>query len=153
MNLDAENSYDKIIREAIQSGKFDNLPGKGKPLKLDDNPFEDPEWRLANHLLKANDFTLPWLATRQEILADLEAARADFGRAWRRSRAAKTDPVEWQRAAQRMETQIEALNKRIRDYNLSAPESRFQLIVIRYEDEISRLERQAPPEEPASAVG
>ena len=30
---------DDIIDEAISEGLFDNLPGKGKPLKLNTNPF------------------------------------------------------------------------------------------------------------------
>jgi hypothetical protein len=29
-------------------GKFDDLPGKGKPLRLDDNSMVGPEWRLTS---------------------------------------------------------------------------------------------------------
>ena len=43
-------SIEEIIRRAIQEGKFDDLPGKGEPLQLDDNPHEDPEWRAAHHI-------------------------------------------------------------------------------------------------------
>jgi len=52
------------IRRAIEEGKFDNLPGKGKPLNLEQNPFEDPEWRLANHVLITSGFSLPWIEKR-----------------------------------------------------------------------------------------
>ena len=36
----------KQIREAIEDGKFDNLPGKGKPLDLSENPqlTSAPSW-------------------------------------------------------------------------------------------------------------
>ena len=49
-------SADEAIRKAMEEGKFDNLPGKGKPLKLDEDPFEDPEWRLANKMLKEGGY-------------------------------------------------------------------------------------------------
>ena len=64
------------IRRAIEEGKFDNLPGKGKPLHLDQNPFEDPDWRLANHVLKTSGFSLPWIEKRNEIEALIQTARS-----------------------------------------------------------------------------
>jgi len=36
---------DEIIRRAIEEGQFDDLPGKGKPLRLDEDPNSDPAWR------------------------------------------------------------------------------------------------------------
>ena len=37
----------KQIEAAMERGEFTNLPGKGKPLKLDTNPFltRKPEWQ------------------------------------------------------------------------------------------------------------
>ena len=35
------------ISRAMREGKFSNLAGKGKPLRLEDDQFADPEWRLA----------------------------------------------------------------------------------------------------------
>jgi hypothetical protein len=41
-----------MIKEAMERGEFDNLPGKGKPIDLTEY-FETPEEiRLANSLLK-----------------------------------------------------------------------------------------------------
>ena len=37
-----ERAIEKIIREAIERGEFDNLPGTGKPLDLSD--ADDPDW-------------------------------------------------------------------------------------------------------------
>lgn len=37
-----ESWVDRQVREAIERGEFDNLPGAGKPLHLDD----DPDWWL-----------------------------------------------------------------------------------------------------------
>ncbi|HSL44695.1 MAG TPA: DUF1992 domain-containing protein [Anaerolineales bacterium] len=43
---------ESIIKDAMERGEFDNLPGKGKPIDLTEY-FETPEEvRLANSLLK-----------------------------------------------------------------------------------------------------
>ena len=60
-------NIEELIQRAIQEGKFSDLPGKGKPLRLDENPHADPDWQLAYHLLKENSFSLPWLELRQEL--------------------------------------------------------------------------------------
>jgi DnaJ family protein C protein 28 len=70
------------IRRAMEEGQFDNLPGKGKPLNLDENPYEDPEWRMAHHILHNSGFSLPWIETRREIETNLEAARTSIKTTW-----------------------------------------------------------------------
>ncbi len=40
------------IKKAIQEGEFDNLPGQGKPLKLDDMSHIPKELRVAYKVLK-----------------------------------------------------------------------------------------------------
>ncbi len=116
---------DEKINRAMEAGEFDNLPGKGKPLKLDENPFEAAELRAAHHLLKENDFTLPWIETWNEIEADREAARAELRaarvRCWRAGRAAA-----WELAKANFTGQVHAINRRILGYNLSVPAAVFQ---------------------------
>ncbi len=68
------------IRRAIEEGKFDDLPGKGKPLKLEDDPFVDPEWRLAHHMLRCSGFSLPWIERRQEEAWVRQRIHLDAGR-------------------------------------------------------------------------
>ena len=46
--------------------------GKGKPLRLEDDSLEDPEWRMAYHMLREGGFSLPWIELRQEIVTTLE---------------------------------------------------------------------------------
>ena len=46
------------ILEAQRAGAFDNLPGKGKPLELDDQSWVPEELRVAYHVLK-NAHVLP----------------------------------------------------------------------------------------------
>ncbi len=72
------NGVDEQIRLAIENGEFDNLPGKGKPLNLEENPFEDPEWRTAYCFLRNSGFTLPWINMRKEIEKDIMAARVSL---------------------------------------------------------------------------
>jgi DnaJ homolog subfamily C member 28 len=73
---------DDAIEKAMREGKFDDLPGKGKPLSLDENPHEDPDWRLAHHVLKNGGFSLPWIETRKEIEDETGRARQALRRAW-----------------------------------------------------------------------
>jgi hypothetical protein len=68
------------IRQAIEAGEFNDLAGKGQPLKLREYPFEDPEWRLAFHALSSSGYTLPWIETRREIESELANARKSLHR-------------------------------------------------------------------------
>src|SRR5215472_9401044 len=55
------------IREAMDAGLFDNLPGKGKPLALDDDSNVPEEMRLSFKILK-NAGCLPIeMEVRKEI--------------------------------------------------------------------------------------
>ncbi len=137
---------DDHIRRAQEEGKFEDLPGKGEPLHLDENPLEDPEWRLANHLLRSSGYTLPWIEARREIQAEIEAARADLRRAWdwRQTDHSSDHSIsqvqaEWQRAIEAFRQRIIQVNRRIFDYNLKAPSSRFQLLKIDHEKEIQSI--------------
>lgn len=128
------SSIDELIRKAMEEGKFDDLPGKGKPLPLDDNPHEDPEWSLAYHVLRNGGFSLPWIEARQAIENDLAAARQALQRTWQwreaalqRSQTQEQVETEWQRAVQTFGEAVVALNKRIQEYNLQAPADPFQL--------------------------
>ena len=48
-----ERIVEAIIKDAMERGEFDNLPGKGKPIDLTEY-FETPEeLRLANSVLKS----------------------------------------------------------------------------------------------------
>ncbi len=58
MSKRLESLTEKNIREAIEKGEFDNLPGKGQPLDLSENPFEDPDLRTVHRLLR-NAVSLP----------------------------------------------------------------------------------------------
>jgi DnaJ family protein C protein 28 len=136
-------NIEEHIRKAIEEGKFNDLPGKGKPINLDDNPHADPEWDLAYHMLKGAGFTLPWIETRQEILTLLEEQRQTLRQAWNwRTENLPKDPTntlvaaEWQRALEAFRDQITRLDRRIVVLNLEVPNPRFQLARLQVEKEI-----------------
>lgn len=62
-----EKVAEKKIQEAMENGEFNNLPGKGKPIKLDDDSHIPPECRVAYRILKNAGFTHPEIAERKEI--------------------------------------------------------------------------------------
>ncbi len=63
--------YEKIaeerIREAMQRGEFDNLPGKGKPVKLENDSHIAPELRIAHKILKNAGCLPPEIEIKKEI--------------------------------------------------------------------------------------
>jgi hypothetical protein len=97
--IEHELGIDRVIREAIERGDFDDLPGRGKPLDLSTYDLSN-EWRLAYDVVKQAGETLPWIALGNEIeqfrdrlkhqlqLAGRESARYLGEDARRRRRAA-----------------------------------------------------------------
>ncbi len=78
MNIFERIAENKIL-EAIEAGAFNNLPGRGKPLKLEDDSQVPPELRMAYRIMKMADCLPPELELRREIvqLQDLMAALPD----------------------------------------------------------------------------
>jgi len=142
-------NIDEQIRQAMQRGDFENLPGKGKPLDLTQFPYEDPGWRVAYRMLKENGYTLPWIETRRKIELDFEQATKSLGQNWEWRKDATTRRSlpqaerEWQHAIQRFRKQVTDLNKRIRDYNLEIPSNQFQRRIIDAEQEIQKITSSA----------
>ncbi len=63
--------FDKLVEERIKNaqkkGDFNNLPGSGKPLDLDDNSCVAEDLRLAYKILKNADFAPPEIEIKNEI--------------------------------------------------------------------------------------
>ena len=67
------------IRAAMARGEFDNLPGRGRPLRLDDLSRVPAELRMGFKLLRNADCLPPELEARKEVarLGTLIAATGD----------------------------------------------------------------------------
>jgi hypothetical protein len=72
---------ERKIREAMERGEFDGLPGKGKPLDLSDEPLVPEELRVAYKVLRNAGYLPPELELHNEIvrLKDLIDAIVDEG--------------------------------------------------------------------------
>jgi hypothetical protein len=107
-----ESAIDKQIREAEERGDFDNLPGRGKPLRLDN---WDAEWGLAFHVLKNAGETLPWISLQR----DIDTARAKLDDFLRRVR--HIPPAERGRARELYLRKAAELDKLLEEYAFSVP--------------------------------
>ena len=69
-----------VIREAMERGEFDNLPGKGRPLNLSDDPLLDPMTSIVNRILRDNGLSHPLIEARhRRRLIALDTTVFDFG--------------------------------------------------------------------------
>jgi len=123
-----ESMAEKRLREAIENGEFDDLPGKGEPIDLRENPFEDPDLRAVHRLLRNAGFAPAWIEERKDIDAELAATTAKLSRAWALFGPQGKSPseAEWERSEKEFSEQVLELQQRIRIYNLKAPAVVFQ---------------------------
>lgn len=143
---DIERGVEAIIRKAMEEGAFDDLRGKGKPLNLSENPWVDPEWRLAFSMLQDEGFVLPWMEKRNDIEQELAIARQTLARAWA-WRGEKIEggsdasfiESEWTKAKSLFREKLAELNKRIENYNLEVPSTVFQRVKVDAEKEIEEV--------------
>jgi DnaJ family protein C protein 28 len=144
-----ETVMDELIEEAMRNGDFDNLPGKGKPLKLSKNLF-GAETELAYGLLKNNDYTLPWISQRREIMADIDTFRERLQAAWlgygaeyrvtEDELALRSLEAGWRHYLNKeVSEEIEKLNKRIADVNLKQPREVEEILKLNLKRELDRI--------------
>lgn len=148
MRYDWHNLIDDLIQEGREDGVFDNLPGKGKPLKLNKNIYA-ADSELAHSLMKHNDLTPAWIMNRNHILEKLDALRAHMRRTWQRHErefrliedACHRDSltISWDNVCQKWQGEIDKLNKEINDFNLKRPIDRMELIKLNLESELKRV--------------
>ena len=65
--LGFEKIAERKIMEALEKGEFDNLPGKGEPLAIEDISNIPEDLRLAYRILKNADCLPPELQLKKEI--------------------------------------------------------------------------------------
>jgi hypothetical protein len=62
-----QSIVEERIRKAQEEGLFDNLPGKGKPLRLDDDSRIAPHLRASYRILRNAGILPPEMQLRKEI--------------------------------------------------------------------------------------
>ena len=70
------------LQDALAKGEFANLPGKGKPLALDEDRLADPVQWMARHILRNSGMSVPWVEERQRIEEALALATKRLARSW-----------------------------------------------------------------------
>jgi DnaJ homolog subfamily C member 28 len=140
-----ESLIEQKIREAMDQGEFDDLSGKGEPIDLTENPFEDPDWRTAHRMLRNAGFAPAWIEERKDIETEIEAARTTLGRIWmvwrnaRHTEHSGSAEVRWRKALEDFRIKSVELNRRIEIWNLKAPAVGVHRNRIDFDREIDRI--------------
>ena len=120
------------IQEAVARGEFDNLPGTGKPLNLEDDHLAGDK-TSAYRLLKQNGYAPPEIELLKEIRRESERAEQQMNRLRAQARDLRTRRVppfpgekrayneSVEKAASAYEEKLRALNRKILTFNLSVP--------------------------------
>lgn len=127
-----DSHVDQTIRKAMEEGQMDNLPGAGKPLKLDNDPNTPNEMKLAYKILKDNDLAPDWMMTGRELNEREKKLRDRVQRtasAYQSSQRSESDPSKriqaehaWNRAQQQLALDSARFNRDLATYNLKAPQ-------------------------------
>lgn len=139
---------DELIEEAKERGEFDNLPGEGKPLDLDSNPYAGDN-ELSYKILKDNNFTLPWIMDRNELMDVIADYRERMKKQWdvhgpqlqamMRGGQAPMAKSRWRALTSQWSTAIEAHNRRIDEVNMSIPVEHLKLHHLALDIELLRI--------------
>ena len=127
------------IESALAKGEFDNLPGKGKPLKLDSNPFTK-ETAVATELLKNSGFTLPWIQEKEAILTAVAQAEKKLTLIWARYDGSERSKTKWLDAKAHFSQTITQLNKKILTFNLKIPSVQLHIAAIQTDRRIRAVQ-------------
>lgn len=145
---------DEAIREAQARGEFDNLPGAGKPLDLEEH-FAAGENSLAYGLLRSNNSTLPQLELIKEIDArkeQIEKKRIRLSHQGKSLRQRQFPPSEQERQAYNTavakalaeyEQELRSINNQILSLNLSVPET-LHRTPFNISEQIKRFQKECP---------
>jgi len=142
-------------REAQARGDFDNLPGTGKPLNLDENPFTGDK-ALAYSLLKQNGYAPPEVELAKEIRSQFEKTQQKLEklRQQRKSlcdrrippfgseKRAFHDAVE--KATTQYDQLLRDLNRKILNLNLITP-SPMHMPMFEVEKLVQEFRNSCPP--------
>ena len=136
-----EPLIDRLIRESMERGEFDNLPGSGEPIDLTENPYEKPELRPVHRLLRNAGFAPAWIEERKDIDNEFQKADTILRRAKELYCPSGKDIEnrEWQRAIKEFRERVDELNQRIRIYNLKAPSASVHRQLIDAEKLLNEL--------------
>ena len=142
------------IQEAQARGEFDNLPGFGKPLNLDESLFIGDK-AMAYSLLKGNGFAPPEIELAKEIRSEFEKAEAKLAKLRHQGKSLRTRRVPpfdsekrafnhaVEKATNEYDQLLRELNRKILTLNLMAP-SAMHMPVFEVEKLVQQFRKSCP---------
>lgn len=138
-----------MLDKAMERGEFDDLEGAGKPLDLNENPYEQNELHMVHKILKDNGFAPYWIELGKEV--DVLRAKlnneVDHFKKYtqmvcgeeRSSGAIRRYEQKKHNFYLQTREHLEEISKQILDYNLNCPISSLGRANINIDDEMSRI--------------
>lgn len=137
-----ETLIERQIREAMDDGRFDDLPHQGVRLPLEDDAAAGDR-ALAHHVLKNAGVAPGWIEADKAVRALLDERDRLFARVPRMSALARI------RARDDLCRLVDATNRAILRVNIEAPTERQHRRPLDVEVELARLEAAARDEPPS----
>lgn len=132
-----------LIQESMSKGDFDNLSGKGKPLKQGvANPYVDFTTHKLNEVLIDNGFTPEWILLQKEIREERDLIRENLTL---KRKSLGPLPLSyheehvWKHAVESCQTLVQQVNTKINKYNLVVPILQKQMLLVQLDREANKI--------------
>ncbi|KAM9201427.1 dnaJ homolog subfamily C member 28 [Dugong dugon] len=139
-----ERLVEDLIQESMAKGDFDNLSGKGKPLKkFSGCSYIDPMTHNLNRILIDNGYQPEWILMQKEIKDTIEQLREAVlvSRKQLGNPMTSTEQKQWDQVCEQFQENIRKLNKLIDDFNLIVPLLTRQKVHFDAQKEIVRAQK------------
>ncbi|XP_067896126.1 dnaJ homolog subfamily C member 28 [Heterodontus francisci] len=135
-----ERLVEDLIQESMAKGEFDNLSGKGKPLKkFSQYPYIDPMTHNLNRILIENGYQPEWIVRQKEIKQTIEKLRNDMVGYRKKLGESPTlcNQKQWNLKCEQFRDDIKQLNKMVDCFNLIVPLLNRQMLHFNPDKEIA----------------
>jgi hypothetical protein len=133
-----ESLLERQLREAMDEGKFDDLPFQGERIPIDDDAAAG-DWALAFHVLRNAGAAPPWIEADKAVRTVLERIDALLARATRSPGSAAAR----RRDRATLEALVREANVAIARLNAEAPTDRQHRRPLDLDHELARLDAAA----------
>jgi len=136
---------DRKIQEAQEEGLFDNLPGAGKPLDLDDDLHVPPHLRAGHRILKNANVPPEWIQLDAELTRSRDECAGmwqETERIWKRNPSGGSAWLARRRTA--YHSALKQFNTDVLKFNMIAPAIGRVHIPFRIDEEMARFDSAFP---------
>lgn len=120
IEADIVNVAEQRIVRSMMNGDFENLPGKGRPLKIESNPHADPVEDMAYRILAKNGFAPEWVELNKDIRVLIQRWRTALALAYQRKLKASCGKEEsevvakaWKALLAEFEVELRVINRKV----------------------------------------